>query len=61
MSKSARYEWLDQQAALSERLKAFLRQPGEIEMAAMVDDLREYAESAKSGRIEIPVKWIAYD
>ena len=61
MSKSARYEWLDQQATLNTRLKEFLKHPGEAEMAAMLTDLRQYAEAAKQGRIEIPSVWTTYD
>jgi hypothetical protein len=61
MSKSARYEWQDQQAALSQGLKSFLLQPGDAEMASLLAAMRDYAEAAKQGRIEIPQTWTAYD
>jgi len=61
MSKSARYEWHDQQAVLSERFKGFLKDPGAMQMEAVLSEMRNYADSAKQGRIEIPMAWTTYD
>jgi hypothetical protein len=61
MSKSSRYEWRDQAAALSERLKGFLENPGSEQMEAMVAEMRSYAAAAKSGSIEIPQRWTSYN
>lgn len=61
MSKSARYEWHDQQAALNERLKGFLKNPGQQQMDAVLADMQAYADSARQGRIEIPMAWTTYD
>lgn len=61
MSKSARYEWRDQQAALNERMKGFLENPGDEQMAALVAEMRAYADAARSGSIEIPARWTSYN
>jgi hypothetical protein len=61
MSKSARYEWHDQQAAMNARFKGFLKNPGMEQMEAVLADMRAYADSAKQGRIEIPMAWTTYD
>lgn len=61
MSKSARYEWRDQQAALNERMKGFLENPGEDQMEAVVAEMRAYADAARTGSIEIPARWTSYN
>jgi hypothetical protein len=60
MSKSSRYEWRDQQAALQERMKGFLVNPNNEQLEAMVAEMRAYAEAARSGRIEIPQSFTSY-
>jgi hypothetical protein len=60
MSKSARYEWRDQQAALNERMKGFLENPGSEQMEAVVAEMRAYADAARAGSIEIPQRWTSY-
>jgi AcrR family transcriptional regulator len=60
MSKSARYEWRDQQASLNERMKGFQMNPGEAQMAAVMAEMRVYADAARSGSIEIPKVWTTY-
>jgi hypothetical protein len=60
MSKSARYEWRDQQAALHERMKGFLENPGNDQMEAVVAEMRAYADAAKAGNIEIPQRFVSY-
>jgi hypothetical protein len=60
MSKSARYEWRDQQAALNERMKGFLANPNSEQMEAMLAEMRAYADAASSGNIEIPTTWTSY-
>ena len=61
MSKSARYEWRDQHAALNQRLKGFLANPNTEQMEAVVAEMREYADAARTGRMEIPATWTNYD
>lgn len=61
MSKTARLEWNDQQAALDQRLKVFMSHPDEEHMEAVVAQMRDYAEAAKSGAIEIPKTWTSYN
>ena len=61
MSKAARYEWRDQQAALNERLKGFLQNPGTEQLEAVVAEMRAYADAARSGAIQIPATWTSYD
>ena len=61
MSKSARYEWRDQHAALNERMKGFLANPDDEKLDAVVAELRAYADAAKTGRMEIPASWTSYD
>jgi hypothetical protein len=60
MSKSARYEWRDQQALLNERMKGFLENPGTEQMEAVVAEMRAYADAARCGNIEIPARWTSY-
>lgn len=60
MSKSARYEWRDQQAALNERLKGFLENPNAEHLEAVIADMRAYADAARSGAMEIPTRWTSY-
>jgi hypothetical protein len=60
MSKSSRYEWRDQQAALQERMKGFLVNPNNEQLEAMVAEMRAYAEAARSGHIEIPQSFTSY-
>lgn len=60
MSKSARYEWRDQQAALNERMKGFLENPGNEQLDAVVAEMRAYAAAAQAGRIEIPQRFVSY-
>jgi hypothetical protein len=61
MSKSARYEWRDQQATLHERMKGFLENPGNEQMEAVLAEMRAYAAAAQSGNIEIPQRFISYN
>ncbi len=60
MSKSARYEWRDQQAALNERLRGFMENPGTEQLEAVVAELQAYADAARAGSIEIPARWTSY-
>lgn len=61
MSKSSRYEWRDQQAALQERMKGFLQNPGNEQLEAVVAEMRAYATAAQNGQIEIPQRWTSYN
>jgi len=61
MSKSSRYEWRDQQAALQDRMKVFLANPGNEQLEAVVAEMRAYADAAQAGHIEIPQQWISYN
>ncbi|KFI08875.1 hypothetical protein [Massilia sp. BSC265] len=60
MSKSSRYEWRDQQAALQERMKLFLQNPNNEQLEAVVAEMRAYAAAAQSGSIDIPQRFIAF-
>jgi len=60
MSKSSRYEWRDQQAALQERMKGFLANPSAEHLQAVVADMQAYADAARSGHIDIPQQFISY-
>lgn len=61
MSKSSRYEWRDQQAALHERMRGFLENPGKEQLDAVVAEMRAYADAARAGSIDIPQRWISYN
>ena len=60
MSKSARYEWRDQHAALNERMKGFLENPNPEAIEAIVEEMRAYADAARNGSLEIPTRWTSY-
>jgi hypothetical protein len=60
MSKSSRYEWRDQQAAVQDRMKGFLANPSEEQIQAVVAEMRAYADAAQAGQIEIPQRWTSY-
>lgn len=60
MSKSSRYEWRDQQAALQDQMKGFLANPSNEQLEAVVAEMRAYANAAQSGAIEIPQRWTSY-
>lgn len=60
MSKSSRYEWRDQQAALQERMKLFLQNPNNEQLEAVLAEMRAYAAAAQSGSIDIPQRFIAF-
>jgi hypothetical protein len=61
MSKSARYQWRDQKAALDARLKGFMQNPGNEQLEAVVAEMRAYADAARAGNIEIPASWTSYN
>lgn len=61
MSTMARLEWNDQQAELDQRLKKFMGQPDAATMEAVVEQMRVYAEAAKTGAMEIPKTWTSYN
>jgi hypothetical protein len=61
MSKTSRYEWRDQQAALQKRMKGFLENPGNEQLEAVVAEMRAYADAARAGRIDIPQVWTSYN
>ena len=61
MSKSSRYEWRDQQAALQERVKGFLVNPDNERLEAVIAEMRAYADAARSGNIDIPQRWTSYN
>jgi hypothetical protein len=59
MSKVDRLEWSRKVASLNERIKGFQSNPTKEQLEAAIDELRAYAEAARSGRIEIPSRFIA--
>ena len=60
MSKSSRYEWRDQAAALQKRMKSFVEKPGNDQLAAVIVDMRTYAAAAKAGTIDIPERFVSF-
>jgi len=60
MSKSSRYEWRDQAAALQERMKSFIENPGDDQLEAVIADMRTYAAAAKAGTIDIPERFVSF-
>ena len=61
MSKVSRYAWRDQQAILNDRMKGFLQNPGNEQLEAVLNEMRAYADAAKSGAIEIPERFTSYN
>lgn len=61
MSKTSRYEWRDQQAALQERMKGFMENPGNEQLEAVVAEMQAYAAAARSGSIEIPQRFVSFN
>ena len=61
MSTIARLEWNDQQTELDQRLKGFMAKPDAANMEAVIEQMRKYAEAAKSGAMEIPKTWTSYN
>ena len=59
MSKCDRLEWSRKVASLNERIKGFQANPTKEQLDAAIDELRAYAEAARSGGIEIPTSFIA--
>jgi hypothetical protein len=60
MSKFNRLEWARTVATLNERIRGFQANPSQQQLDAAIDALREYAEAATSGGIEIPQRFTAY-
>lgn len=54
MSKSNRLDWSRQVTTMNERIKSFQANPGPEQLDAVIEELRAYAEAARSGGIEIP-------
>jgi hypothetical protein len=61
MSNMSRFEWHDQYASLSKRMKGFLQNPGHEQMEAVLAEMRSYAAAAQAGIIEIPQRWTSYN
>ena len=62
MSKSSRYEWRDQQAALQERMKGFLANPGKrTDSRPSSPKCAPTPTPPQSGHIEIPQRWTSYN
>ena len=59
MSKSNRLEWSRQVAQLNECIKEFQANPDQEQLQAAIAALRDYAEAARSGGIEIPTQFVA--
>jgi hypothetical protein len=60
MSKTSRYAWRDQQAVLNDRMKGFLQNPNKEHLEAVIEEMRNYADAAQSGAIEIPQTFTTY-
>lgn len=54
MSRTNRLDWSKQVTLMNERLKTFQANPGQEQLDAVIDELKAYAEAARTGGIEIP-------
>lgn len=49
MSQLSQYEWRDQAVALQNRMKSFIKNPGDDQLEAVIADMRNYAAADKAG------------
>jgi hypothetical protein len=54
MSRTNRLDWSKQITLMNERIKNFQANPGQEQLDAVIDELKAYAEAARTGGIEIP-------
>ena len=54
MSKSNRLDWSKQVTLMNERIKHFQADPSPQQLEAVIEELKAYAEAARTGGIEIP-------
>lgn len=57
MSKTNRLDWSRQVTLMNERIKTFQANPGQEQLDAVIEELKAYAEAARSGGIEIPARF----
>jgi hypothetical protein len=53
MSKTNRLDWSKQVTLMNERIKSFQANPGQEQLDAVIEELKAYAEAARTGGIEI--------
>jgi hypothetical protein len=54
MSKTNRLDWSKHVTLMNERIKSFQANPGQEQLDAVIQELKAYAEAARTGGIEIP-------
>ncbi|UGQ45332.1 hypothetical protein [Massilia endophytica] len=59
MSKMDRLEWSKKVASLNERIRGFQANPSKEQLDLAINELREYANAAHEGGIEIPPRFVA--
>ncbi|MET0264638.1 MAG: hypothetical protein ABW202_03405 [Duganella sp.] len=57
MSKTSRLDWSRQVTLMNERIKNFQANPGQEQLDAVIEEMKAYAEAARSGGIEIPARF----
>ena len=57
MSKLNRLDWSKQVTLMNERIKNFQSNPGQEQLDAVIQELKAYAEAARTGGIEIPTRF----
>jgi hypothetical protein len=57
MSKTNRLDWSRQVTLMNERIKNFQANPGPEQLEAVIEEMKAYAEAARSGGIEIPARF----
>lgn len=57
MSKTNRLDWSRQVTLMNERIKSFQANPGQEQLDAVIEEMKAYAEAARSGGIEIPARF----
>ena len=50
---------LDELAQSNEHIKGFQQKPDQAELEAAINAMHAYADAARSGGIEIPMRWMA--
>jgi len=52
MSKLPQHEWRDQVVALQNRMKSFIKNPGDDQLEAIISDMRKYVAANKASGID---------
>jgi len=52
MSKLPQHEWRDQVVTLQNRMKSFIKNPGDDQLEAVISDMRKYVAANKASGID---------